>query len=66
MSVDRINPNQFYTRKETAQLLNISERQVANLSQSGRLKRVKISGASVRHSGAQILQFIEAATEDAE
>lgn len=61
-----LDDDRLYTTAQTAQLLNITERQVIRLRHAKRLGRVPISGASVRHSGAQIRAFIEAATQDAE
>lgn len=61
-----LEDDQLYTNAETAELLNITERQVIRLRQSKKLQCIRISGASVRHRGSQIRAFIDAATENAE
>lgn len=58
-----LEDDRLYTNDQTAELLGISPRQVIRLRQAKRLACVRISNASVRHSGAQIRAFIDAATE---
>ncbi|UTT53752.1 helix-turn-helix domain-containing protein [Microbacterium maritypicum] len=50
---------------EVADILHISERQVARLRQSGKLKCVRITGAAARHTPAQVEAFIAAHSNDA-
>lgn len=61
-----LRDDQLYSNEQTAELLGVTPRQVVRLRQSKHLGCVRISGASVRHSGAQIRAFIEAATEQAQ
>lgn len=50
---------------EVAAILNITPRQVARLRQSKALKCVRITGAAVRHTQAQVDAFIAARSNDA-
>lgn len=55
----------LYTNDEVAEMLGLSPRQVADARQAGRLKCVRISGSSVRHTMAQIEAFIAERSNDA-
>jgi len=66
MSTPALNDDKLYTTDEVADILNLSVRQVVRLRQTKRLGCVRISGASVRHSGAQVRRFVASSTEEAE
>lgn len=61
-----LEDERLYTTEQTAELLTLSPRQVADARQAGRLGCVRLSGAAVRHSGRQIKKFVEARSIDAE
>ncbi|MGN7187254.1 hypothetical protein [Microbacterium enclense] len=65
MSADRpvLVDDKLYTTEETAILLAATPRQVERLRRAKKLKCVRLTGAAVRHTGAQIRAFIDAATE---
>lgn len=60
-----LEDDRLYTHEETARLLHATPRQIARLRQSGVLACVRLSGASVRHTGAQIRAFIAARSTEA-
>lgn len=55
----------LYDTEETAALLHLSPRQVADARQAGRLGCVRLSGSAVRHTEAQIAAFIAARSVEA-
>ena len=55
----------LYNTEETAALLHLSPRQVADARQAGRLGCVRLSGSAVRHTDAQIAAFIAARSVEA-
>lgn len=55
----------LYSSEEVADMLGISARQVTRLRQSGKLKSVRVTGAAVRHTLAQVEAFIEERSNDA-
>lgn len=60
-----LEDERLYTTEQTAELLTLSPRQVIDARQAGRLGCVRLSGAAVRHTGAQIRAFIAARSVDA-
>jgi hypothetical protein len=50
---------------EVAEILHLSPRQVARARQAGQLKCVRLSGAAVRHTMAQVEAFIADRSNDA-
>lgn len=60
-----LEDDRLYTTEQTAELLTLSPRQVIDARQAKRLGCVRLSGAAVRHSGAQIRAFIAARSVEA-
>jgi excisionase family DNA binding protein len=58
-------PSRLLDTAEVARQLNITERQVARLRQSGKLGFVRLTGSAVRHTQAQIDAYILACTAPA-
>lgn len=58
-------PPRLLDTAEVARQLNLTERQVARLRQSGKLGCVRLSGAAVRHTQAMVDQYIAACSVEA-